>query len=413
MDPNLVKQLAISLGLGLLVGLQRESTAPHVAGIRTFALITVLGTVAVQFANPLGGWLVSAGLLSVAALIGVRHFTKSAGGEKNPGLTTSVAALVMYLVGVAIGLDQLVLGILLGGSVAVLLQWKESLHAFVDRIGRVDIRAITQFVLIALVILPILPDRAYGPYNVLNPFEIWLMVVLICGISLASYTAYKFLGARTGTILGGVLGGLISSTATTVSYARHARRSPGSATVAALVIMIASTVVFGRVLVEIAVVGPEFLPQLAGPLLAMMVLMAAICGVMVVLGRGEVEPLPLDENPSELKAAMAFGLLYALVLFAAAAARETLGDRGLYLVAGLSGLTDMDAITLSTTQMIRKEHLAPDTGWRMILVGAMSNLVFKCGVVAVLGHRALLTRIATAFAIAILGGAALIAFWPA
>ncbi len=314
--------------------------------------------------------------------------------------------------GVAVGLNQLMLGIILGGSVAVLLQWKQPLHTFVERIGKDDLRAIIQFVLISLVVLPILPNKAYGPYEALNPFEIWLMVVLICGISLSGYIAYKFLGPQTGTVVGRILGGIISSTATTVSYSRHVRRSPRTANLAALVIMIASTVVFARVLIEIAVVARETLPQLAGPLAVMMLLLAGVTFGLHFFCRPEAARLSTEGNPLELKTALTFGLLYAVVLFAVAVANEHLGDRGLYLVAGLSGLTDMDAITLSTTQMIRRQKIAPETGWRMILVGALSNLVFKGAVVALLGHPRLLARVSLAFGVAIAGGAALIIFWP-
>ena len=412
MEFVLVQKLAIAVGLGLLVGFQRQWTAPHVAGLRTFALISIFGTVVGLISGKADGWLVSAGLIAVAAMIIVGGVVKFSGTEEVRGLTTQAAALVMYLVGVAVALDQIELAVIVSGGTAVLLHWKERLHALVKRIGEGEIRAIIQFVLIALVILPILPNKSYGPYQVLNPFEIWLMVVLIVGISLSGFIGYKFLGTRAGTMLSGVFGGLISSTATTVSYSRHSRRSPEIANLAALVIMVASTIVFGRVVFEVAVVAPGILPHIAPQLGLMMGLMALVSVGLYFFYQGESHQLRPDENPSELSAAIIFGLLYAGILFAVAAAKQHFGEEALYLVAALSGLTDMDAITLSTAQMIEKGRLTIDTGWRMILIGSLSNLVFKGILIAALGNRELLARIVVCFGIALIGGLLLLVFWP-
>ena len=260
--------------------------------------------------------------------------------------------------------------------------------------------------------LPVLPDKAYGPYGVINPFEIWMMVVLICGISVGSFMAYKFFGPQAGTVLGGILGGLISSTATTVSYSRHARKTPDTSGLASLVIMIASTIVFGRVIIEVAIVAPTILLRLVPPLAAMMVLMISISAVLYAFTRKDKQQVPLEEDPADLKAAVVFGILYAVVLFAVAIVKEHFGDETLYGVAALSGLTDMDAITLSTAQMIKAERLTIDTGWRMILVGGMSNLVFKAFAVAFLGNRFLLKRIVVIFGLSFIGGVLILTFWP-
>lgn len=413
MDWLVVQKLALALGLGLLVGFQREWTAPHVAGIRTFALVTVYGAVMGLLFNDLGEWIVVAGMISLTTMIVVGNVMKFSGSEKVPGLTTQVAALVMYAVGVAVAMDQLALGVIVGAGVAVLLQWKQPLHVFVrERIGDRDIHAIFQLVLIGLIVLPVLPNKAYGPYGVINPYEVWLMVVLICGISVCSYMAYKFLGAEAGTVLGGILGGLISSTATTVSYSRHARNIPDSSGLASLVIMIASTIVFGRVIIEVAIVAPTILLQLVPPLAVMMVLMIFISAILYAATRNGEMQVPLEEDPVDLKTAVLFGVLYAAVLFAVAVGKQQFGDETLYAVAALSGLTDMDAITLSTAQMIKAERLTVDTGWRMILIGGMSNLVFKTCAVAFLGSRFLLKRIVVVFGLSILGGVLILTLWP-
>jgi hypothetical protein len=238
-------------------------------------------------------------------------------------------------------------------------------------------------------------------------------VVLIVGISLAAYIASKLLGARVGTLLGGALGGLISSTAATVSYARRTRGAAEAVDGAAIMIVIASTIVFVRVLFEVAVVAPEVLTAVAAPLGVVLALLGAIAAASYARARRALRPPAHIGAPSDLRAAIVFGGLYAAVLFAVALAKEHLGERGLFAVAALSGLTDVDAITLSTAQLLKAGRLDLDTGWRLILTGALANLVFKAAAVAVLGHRRLFARIALQFGIALAGGAAVLAFWPA
>jgi uncharacterized membrane protein (DUF4010 family) len=187
---------------------------------------------------------------------------------------------------------------------------------------------------------------------------------------------------------------------------------PELSALAAIVIMIASTVVFGRVLAEVFLVAPNIVRDVIPPLAIMMLLMAVISAALLWFRDSESEDVPLDDDPSELKAAIIFGLLYAGVLYAVAVVKEHFDDEALYVVAALSGLTDMDAITLSTAQMIKKDRLDVDTGWRMILIGSMSNLVFKAAAIGFLGSRQLLLRIVVAFGISFVGGLLLLFFWP-
>ncbi len=413
MELSLLAQLGLALGLGLLVGLEREWAVDEVAGIRTFALITVLGTLASTLAVSFGGWIVAAGGAGLAALIAVANFARQRTPSPDTGITTEVAALVMFLVGAAIPLGYVVPAIVLGGSVAVLLHWKVPLHTFTERIGKDDFAAIIRLVLVALVILPLLPDRDMGPFQVLNPFRIWLMVVLIVSISTAGYVASKIFGDRTGSLASGLLGGLISSTATTVSYARRTVDRPRRSPAATLVITLASAVVFGRVLVEVALVAPGHFRQTAGPLGAMLALMALLSVVLLATTRGGEEEEVRDRGPpSDLMAAIVFALLYAAVLLGVALARENLGRGGLFVVAALSGLTDVDAITLSTAQLMKSGGLEPTLGWKVIQVGALSNLVFKGGIVVALGHRRLRSRILGVFGLGLAGGLALLLLWP-
>ena len=413
MDPLFI-QLSIALGLGLLVGLQRTWADHEEAGVRTFPLITALGFVSGVLADAYGGWVVGAGLLGVAAMLLAANLGLLRSTERHDfGITTEMAALVMYGVGAMLSLGYMAPALVLGGVVAVLLHSKEPLHGFVDRIGSADIQALIRLTIIALVILPVLPDRDIGPFRVLNPFEIWLMVVLIVGISMSGYVAFKVFGTRAGALAAGLLGGLISSTATTVSYAQRSREEPARSTGAALVIILASTVVFARVLVELLVVAPELFGRVAPPIFAMMGVMIAISLIFVFrakdVGDHEVRE---QKPPSDIKAAILFGGLYAAVLLAVAFAREYLGPAGLYVVAAISGLTDIDAITLSTAQLMKSGGLSPSTGWRVVQVGALANLVFKGGMVMALGHPRLRSRILAAFGAALAGGAGILWLWP-
>lgn len=411
MELALIYQLAIALGLGLLIGFQREWAAKKIAGVRTFPLITILGVLSVVLAENFGGWIIAASLVAVTSFLVLGNVLQSRQGTFDPGMTSEVSALVMFAVGCVLALGYTAVAVVITGCTAVLLQWKAPIHAFVRKVGEKDLNAIMRLVLVTLVVLPLLPDADYGPYGALNPFEIWLMVVLIVGISMGAYIAYKLLGARAGSLLTGIFGGLISSTATAISYARRTARQPELAPMAAVVVVTSSAVVYVRVLFEIGVVAPGFL-RAAGPPLAILMAATAAAGALAyVTARNRlVEPSKI-EPPAELTAAVAFGVLYALVLFAVAAARENFGESGLYAVAALSGLTDMDAITLSTAQLIKDGTLDPQTGWRIIVVGSLANLVFKGLCVALLGGRRLAVPVALAFTVVLAIGGGLLLYW--
>ncbi|MDO8417405.1 MAG: DUF4010 domain-containing protein [Agitococcus sp.] len=403
--------LAVAFGLGLLVGLQREKAASEIAGIRSFPLITLSGALTGLLAQSFGGWVLAAGMLAISAMLISSSIIKQS-KQYDAGITTEVAALLMYGVGAYLTVGNMALAIVIGGVVAVLLQMKEPLHDFVRKMGEHDILAVMRFSAIALVILPILPNQTYGPFNVINPYDIWRMVVLIVGISLMGYVAYKVFKEQAGTLLAGLLGGLISSTATTVAYARSTKNSPESSSLAAIAILLASTVSVLRVTIAFAVVSPTAIRQLAPPLLVLFALMVAISVVVYLHRTGESKTIPEPENPAELGGAIIFGGLYGLIILAVAATKELLGDSGLYIIAMISGLTDVDAITLSTGRLVEQLRLEPSIGWRLVVIAIMSNLAFKVGAVAVLGNRPLFYKVSLTFGISFIGGLLLLFFWP-
>jgi uncharacterized membrane protein (DUF4010 family) len=412
MDNDLLLSLAVASGLGLIIGLQRQWRESEVAGIRTFPLITLFGVFSSVLAENFGGWIIAGGMLAVAAMLVISNLAKLRGGDADPGMTTEIAALVMFAVGAAVALQLYAPAVVVTGVVGVLLHWKPQLHKLVGWIGERDIKAIFQLVLIALVILPILPDQAMGPYDVLNPREIWWMVVLIVSISLSAYVAYKLTGAKAGSVLGGVLGGLISSTATTVSYAKQTRKHPEAAPMAALVILIASTIVNGRVLFEIGVVAPQLLRTAAPPLLLMLGWMTILCVATFFLFGNSRADNPLDDNPAQLKTAIIFAALYAIILLAVAAVKANFGSEALYALAVVSGMTDVDAITLSTANLFSSDTLEASTAWRLILIATLANLVFKGVAAAFLGSLELLRYVSILFGLSLLGGLLILVFWP-
>ncbi len=431
MGPDLLfQELAISVALGSLVGLQRERTEADVAGFRTFPLITTLGTLCAFLSQKFDNeWILAAGFAGVIGVILIGNIPKLTRENAGQGVTTEVAMLVMFAVGALVVVGYWATAAAVTATVAILLQLKPQLHGFAARVGDEDIRAILQFVLITFIILPVLPNRAFDPlmlihplfphanfreFKVLNPYEIWLMVVLVVAISLGGYVSYKRFGTRAGILLGGILGGTISSTATTVSYARKTAKAAETSGMAALVILIASTVTFIRVLLEIAVASPAFLPVAAGPILVMFAVSTLLSGVIWISHRHDKNGMPSQDNPTELKSAILFALAYAVVLVAVAAGRACLADQfhWLYVIAGLSGMTDMDAITLSTSRLVRTGHLEAAIGWRLVVIATMSNLIFKGLVVAAIGDRRLLKKVSLLFGLVLLSGVGVLTLWP-
>ncbi len=410
--PMLLKSLGTALALGLLVGLQREWTRDRIAGIRTFALVSLFGGLAGVLSQAFGGWVIAAALVACAALVVQGNMAVLRSEDPDVGLTTEIALLVMFAVGAATVLGRHLEAVVCAGTVMVLLQMKEPLHGIVRRIGEADLKEIARLVLAGLVILPLLPNREMGYLGVLNPFKVWLMVVLIVGVSLAAYLIGKFLGGARGAALAGVLGGLVSSTATTVSVSRRSRAAGTAGLSLAAITLTASAVVFLRVIAEVMMVAPGHWRSLLPPLLAMMAWTVAVAVVAHRMAAREGHAQGEESTPSELKGAVMFGLLYVVVLYGVALAKEHFGNAGLYVVAVISGLTDMDAITLSTSRLVASGHVDAGTGWRVILSGGLANLVFKAGLVLVLGSGGFRRPTLIGFAAALFGGTVILVVWP-
>lgn len=387
-----------SFAVGLLVGLERERRPETKAGVRTFALITAFGTLCAMLAQKLAlPWLVAAGLLAVAATL-IAAYASLPPSAEDSGTTTVVAAVFCFCLGAGMWLDYLEISVALGIVVTVLLYFKTTLEGFSQRLTATDVRVTLQFCVVMLVVLPLLPDRGYGPYEALNPRNIWLMVVLIEGVGLAGYVSWRLFGERAGVLVTGLLGGIVSSTATTLVYARDTREAPHRAHPNALIILMSSSVVFVRMSVLVLVVAPALLPQVGA--MAASALAAAL-PFAVRWARMPQDRAPGVQpdfaNPTSLSVALTFGLLYGAVLLGVSWLSDIAGARGLYLFAFVSGLTDVDAIALSSMRAQLDGRVAAQAAVTAIAIALVANLLLKGATAWAIGGRALGRRIALPF----------------
>jgi uncharacterized membrane protein (DUF4010 family) len=385
-----VQAFAASLGIGLLIGLERERKPDAKAGLRTFALTAVLGCLAALLAQiTSSGWIIAAGMLMVATMMIVVQ-ARDPLDDGDPGTTSVVAMMLCYGLGALTWFGQSTLAVMLAITVTVLLYFKAQLQGVSRSLTHKDLISILQFGVLSLVVFPILPNRDYGPYAALNPHQIWWMVVLISGLSLAGYAALRIVGNRHGAPLLGFFGGLVSSTATTMVFARNARADHRLTGTATLVILIANLVVTVRLALVAIVLAPSLFLPLAGVLgIGLLLgLIVAIFRWRTLTAAGDL-PLPEVKNPTEIRTALSFGLLYGVVLLLAAWLQDIAGSQGLYLVALASGLTDVDAITLSTLRLFNQQTLEAAPAVTAIGLATLSNLIFKSSLVIALGGKTL------------------------
>jgi len=376
-------RFAVALGLGLLLGLEREwakdDREQSFAGVRTFALITLTGAVTAFLQQELGlDGLALAAFAAIGALIVVSYAVTAAKGDV--GMTTEVSALLAFVLGALCGFGQV--GVASAAAVAslLLLALKDYLHQLARRVEIADIYATVKFALISVIVLPLLPNETFGPapLDVINPYKVWLMVVLIAGLNFVGYVLVKVLGNEHGIGLTGVLGGLVSSTAVTLSFSQRSRKEPRQAQAFVLAIVLAWTIMFVRVVVMTAVV---YRP-LAAPLgIALGLMTVAGLGVSLVLWRrsrsGPTGTVTTGANPFELGEAIKFGLLFGVVTVAAKAAEVYLGEGGLYLAGAVAGLTDVDAIALSMANLAATSPDSTTVAARTIVIAVLANTATK------------------------------------
>jgi len=407
----LFQRLGVALALGLLVGVERgwetrrRAEGQRVAGFRTFGLIGLLGGLWALIAAETGVLVLAVAFAALAAVLIVSQiqFLRKDG---DVGATTMVAALVTFALGALAGYGEMTLAAAGAVVVTLLLGVKPQLHGLVERLERDELMAVIKLLLMSVVLLPVLPDRGYGPWQALNPYRIWWMVVLIAGINFTGYMAIKLAGARRGVLLTGLFGGLASSTATTIGLARLAKGTTTLKRLAAAGIIVAATTMLPRMLLVAAVVAPPLALRLAGPLLLGTL---TGCGAAAWLWqRARRRAAPDDvarRNPFELAVALQFGALLAVVMVLSYALQAWLGHAGLYLLGAVSGLSDVDAVTLSLGARVGEASLGAEVAAVAILLAAAVNTLVKAALAAAISGAELAWRVALGAAAILAGGA--------
>lgn len=401
--------LGISLAIGLLIGVERGwkerevAEGKRIAGVRTFGLLGLLGGALGLLSEQLGPLLLGLSFIAVAGVLVVSYLANLRHTE-DIGITTLVAALLTFVLGAVAALGEPAVAAAFAVLTTLLLSFKPVLHRWLRALQAEELHAGLELLLISVVLLPVLPNRGFGPWQALNPYQIWWMVVLIAGISFLGYFIIKIAGPRKGTVLTGLSAGLVSSTALTLHFARLARPRPLSAPLLATGILIACGTMFPRMLLVATIVEPALFRPLLGPALVMAGLIYAPALLYWRRTAGWREPTSVPvENPLELKAAVGFGVLLALVMLAGEGLKLWLGDAGVLMLSAASGVADVDAITLSLARMAQGD-LSLETAATGVVIAAAVNGLVKAGIAAVIGGRELGWRVGVPLVLTSAGG---------
>jgi len=405
---------AIAILLGALVGIEREKhkkekpDTSQIGGLRTFILLALLGACAEWLSRELASpWILAGALLIVGAFVVVGYLVTTRETPQSAGLTTEVAAIVVFMLGAMVMYGNHEIAIGLGVVTAAVLAYKEPLHGFVEKLGWDDVFAGLRLLIATFIALPLLPDKPIDPWGALNPYELWLLVVLISGLSLVGYALTRWLGPGKGALVTGLAGGLVASTAVTLSFSREARANPGNTTALACGILVAWAIMFARVLVLVAIVNRELL----APMLVPFGVMALIVGTFAVVFyyRDGADKQPANTkgdlqvaNPFSLTSAAKFAAFFAVVLVAVKIAQENFPASGVYAVAAVAGLTDVDAITLSMSEFAKSG--AAQVAVTAIVIAALVNTATKCGIAFVFGGPSLGKPLLLATAVTLIAG---------
>lgn len=407
-----VSSLAAALAAGALIGLERgwrereRAEGSRVAGLRTFSLFGLLGGVLGVLSETLGPWPLAMGLagLSILAAVSYRENVRIHGSLS---ATTAVAALLTYALGALAGTGHTAIAVGTAVVVAVLLDLKPTLHRWLRLMEHSELSAALQLLVLSVVILPLLPDAGYGPYAALNPYRLWWAVVLIAGMSLCGHIAMRFTGPQRGIFWTGLLGGLASSTATTLTLARRARAEPGLGDAAAAGTLAACGMMFLRITVIVFTLQPALGRPLGAPMVAAGV---ALLGLATWQWKRRTPGGVASESdpiaPFDLSTALGFGAFLGVMAVLTQASQAWLGDPGLYALATLSGLADVDAIIITVMKMQASGSLAVTTTVAAVGLATAANMVAKACIAAVIGGMPLGRRVAAGYGLSIAAGSA-------
>lgn len=414
MDFTIFQQFAVALALGTLIGLEREhrfQTDKYTGfgGIRTFALIAIFGVLTYMLLAISVAFfaVMTAGFLALV----ITSYIMSSRNGRDFGVTSEVAAFLVYLIGILSGMEQYLVATFVALTVLVILHFKDPLHRWAKRLKSKELVSTIEFIIITFVILPLLPNKGFGPYEFFNPYIVWLMVVFVSGISFASYIAMKLFGAKRGILLTGFLAGFISTTALSFSFAAQSKKNKKLITPYVLGISIAVSALFFRVLLEVFVLNRELSYLVAIPFVAMGLLAIILSFVLFFHDKGrsgEVDSRHFQmESPFQLAPAIKFALIFAVVLLVTKFAANAFGNEALYLAAFVGGFFDVDSITLSMSRLADHE-ISEIVATIAITIGVLTNNLSKIPIFMLFGNKKVAFRLFLVFLpITVLGAFAL------
>ncbi|MEW5896404.1 MAG: MgtC/SapB family protein [Nanoarchaeota archaeon] len=405
-DFTLLQNFLIALALGALIGLEREyarhkGRGHDYAGIRTFPLIALFGALSAYLSQHLNPWIIVVGIALVGLIIVVFYFAETRGKKKYLGATSEVTGFLTFFIGVIAYFGEWGLAVSLTVIITIILYSRSVLHRFAERIKKEELSSTIKFAVIAFVILPFLPNENYGPYGLFNPFITWLMVVFISGISFIGYILMKWF--RGGAIeLTGLLGGIVSSTALSLNFAGRSKKEPALYKALIVGVVLANGVAFVRILVEVFVLNKSLFVKMLLPLGILALLCAAFA--YVIAKKAKSAPGKVDlKSPFTLLPAVKFAAFFAVILALVKIADIYLSSKGVYLVSIVSGLAEVDAITVSLSQL-SNDGLSEVIARNGIIFAALANVAVKGGIAYFLGGKQFGRIVLTFSALLILAG---------
>ena len=416
-EQTIFYNLGAALAIGLLIGVERgwaKRTAQEgkrIAGVRTYGLIGLLGGGLALLSDDFGPLILGLSFVGMAGALTAVYVVNLRQGDGDQGITSLVTGLLTFVLGALAAMDEVAIAAAFAVVTTMLLSYKPLLHRWVSALAPEELRAGIKMLLISVVLLPILPDKGYGPSQSLNPYEIWWMVVLVATISFIGYFAVKIAGARQGIVFTSLFGGLSSSTALTLQFSRMIRRNRAMTSMLSMGMLLACGTMFPRLVLVASVVNPGLLQLLLTPavVMALVVYVPAVFYWRAGLHQ-DTDVATLLKNPLELKTALGFGLFLALIMLLGKILRDWFGQSGVLALAAASGIADVDAITLSLSRMSQDQVLSQVAVGGIVIAAAMNNLV-KGGIALFVGDRSAGLRVGLPLLASALSGLLTVWLW--
>lgn len=400
---TILQGLAAVIFIGMLIGLEREYSRPKdakiFAGIRTFPLIGILGFTAALISSITDTWIYISIFIGFSALSVAAYY--SAAKEGRLGGTSEVSGMLVFVLGSLVYWGYFLLPSVIAIIIATFLSMKLQLHSFAGKVNAQDIYATLKLAIITLIILPLLPDKPLGPLNVLNPRLIWYMVILVSSISFVGYVLIKLYGRDKGIAVTGFLGGLVSSTAVTFSMSKKSKLEESLSSSYTIGIILASAIMYLRVIVIISIINQSLLKYLWFPL----ILFAGVSLLVTLLFYRKLDRNSFSDvilrNPFELRSAFLFGAVFGLVILLTKAAQVYLGDGGIYAASALAGFSSVDAIIVSISNLVY-ETISIDVAVRATIIALIANTLIKILISFIWGSKQLRANIFKALGIVVI-----------